>query len=734
MRFQIAQALAHFLWQGTAIAAVLFAVLQVLRDARSRYNACTGALLLMCASPVATFFYLAPAVSPVSGTHGMILDTALPSQEVVTTSWFETNATLLFSIWLAGALLLMVRATSAWWRARGVVTAGVEPLAGGLAASARRLAVQLGAESVRFRVSSRVASSLVFGWLKPIVVLPAAALGRLTEAEVEALLAHELAHVIRRDFLVNLLQTVAECVLFYHPLVWWVSARMRDERELCCDDIAVAVCRDEVLYSKALLRLEELRMEPALAATGGRLAHRIQRLLVGVEAERTNVAPGLALVLLLGVSVALLAQTAPPAPPAPPAPASAPDAPPAPQAPPVRTTGSETAYRIGDGVSAPVPTYKVEPEYTTEAHAAHVEGTTLLSMVVSPEGTATDVKIVKSLDKGLDENAVEAVRQWKFKPGLKAGKPVPVIAKVEINFRLLEKPPEPPAAPAPPAVPSNAGTVQGTTGESTSANRSEIERRRQYATATLGGENTDRGKAYLRYGPPDEIESHPSTDVENWRYNDASKKTPVLDLSFHNGKQVGISKHTSTTGAATGASLPEKTSVKTAELKRRQDYAKQHFGGEYTDRGKAYVRYGPPDQIESHPGMGKENWRYLDAAKKSPTLDLEFRDEKQVGISKHTSTAGASAGASLPEKTSVNTAELARRQEYAKQHFGGENTDRGKVYVRYGPPDEIDSQASQGKRVDIWRYKDNSTAKVMLEIEFQDGKQVKRTGGLTTGQ
>jgi TonB family protein len=437
--------------------------------------------------------------------------------------------------------------------------------------------------------------------LKPIVVLPAAALGRLTEAEVEALLAHELAHVIRRDFLVNLLQTVAECVLFYHPLVWWVSARMRDERELCCDDIAVAVCRDEVLYSKALLRLEELRMEPALAATGGRLAHRIQRLLVGVEAERTNVAPGLALVLLLGVSVALLAQTAPPAPPAPPAPASAPDAPPAPQAPPVRTTGSETAYRIGDGVSAPVPTYKVEPEYTTEAHAAHVEGTTLLSMVVSPEGTATDVKIVKSLDKGLDENAVEAVRQWKFKPGLKAGKPVPVIAKVEINFRLLEKPPEPPAAPAPPAPepesqvapkpapapepmvapeppeppdsPSSAGTARGTTGVSGSANGpEEMERRQRYAADHFGGADTDRGKAYLQYGPPDEIESHPSTGVENWRYNDAAKRKPVLDLSFQNGKQVGSSRHTSTStmGTAAGVSPREKTLVKAAELKRRQ--------------------------------------------------------------------------------------------------------------------------------------------------------------------
>ena len=209
----------------------------------------------------------------------------------------------------------------------------------------------MGAKSVQFRVSARVASALVFGWLKPVIVLPAAALGRLTEAEIEALLAHELAHVVRCDFLVNLLQTVAECVLFYHPLVWWVSARMREERELCCDDFAVAVCRDEVLYSKALLRLEELRMEPALAATGGRLALRIRRLLAGPEPSRIAVAPALALVLVFGLSVALLAQNSPPAPPEPPSPPSAaePVAPP-PPAPP-SPVASQVAVPRGQAMS-----------------------------------------------------------------------------------------------------------------------------------------------------------------------------------------------------------------------------------------------------------------------------------------------------------------------------------------------------------------------------------------------
>ena len=381
MSFQIAQALAHFLWQGVIIAAALFLLLHVLRNASARYNACAAALVLMCASPVAAFFYLSSQVSEPFGGRGTVLNAVLPLPAPTPAGWFEANATRLFWLWLIGVLVLLVRAAMAWWSARRLVTKHFQLLSGGLEASARRLAGQLGARSVEFRISAQVATALVFGWLKPIVVLPAAVLGRLTEAEIEALLAHELAHVVRWDFLVNLLQTVAECLLFYHPLVWWVSARMREERELCCDDFAVAVCRDEVLYSKALLRLEELRMEPALAATGGRLSLRIRRLLAGPESSRIAAAPALALVLVFGVSVALLAQSAPPPPPEPPA---------APASPAV----SETIYRVGNGVTTPRPVYRVDPAYTEAARAAELQGKVALSGIVMPDGSLTDVKVV----------------------------------------------------------------------------------------------------------------------------------------------------------------------------------------------------------------------------------------------------------------------------------------------------------------------------------------------------
>jgi hypothetical protein len=121
----------------------------------------------------------------------------------------------------------------------------------------------------------------VVGWIRPVVPLPAATVLGLTPQQLEAVLAHELAHILRYDFLVNMLQTVAETLLFYHPAVWWASARIRQERELCCDDLAVETCGDVLCYARALTRSERLRVTTpslALGSAGGPLLYRIQRL------------------------------------------------------------------------------------------------------------------------------------------------------------------------------------------------------------------------------------------------------------------------------------------------------------------------------------------------------------------------------------------------------------------------------------------------------------------------
>jgi HEAT repeat protein len=131
---------------------------------------------------------------------------------------------------------------------------------------------------------------MVVGWLRPVILLPASALTGLSPQQLEAILAHELAHIRRHDYLINLLQAVVETLLFYHPAVWWVSRRIRQEREHCCDDLAVAVCGDSLTYARALLEMEQLRAagpQLAMAANGGSLMNRIQRL-VGAQPKHAN--------------------------------------------------------------------------------------------------------------------------------------------------------------------------------------------------------------------------------------------------------------------------------------------------------------------------------------------------------------------------------------------------------------------------------------------------------------
>ena len=130
------------------------------------------------------------------------------------------------------------------------------------------------------RVGRGAVPTLV-GWVKPVVLLPAAALAGLSPEQLRAILAHELAHVRRHDYLINLLQSVVETLLFYHPAMWWVSSQVRAEREHCCDDLAVEVCGDRLVYVSALAELTTLASQRgfALAATDGSLLSRVQRIL-----------------------------------------------------------------------------------------------------------------------------------------------------------------------------------------------------------------------------------------------------------------------------------------------------------------------------------------------------------------------------------------------------------------------------------------------------------------------
>lgn len=292
----VALALLHFLWQGALIAALLGAALLLLPRSRAaeRYVACSVALGAMLLAPLVT----------------ASLALAEPAPRVSAIAAPPLLSPILLCVWAAGCLFECARLGVGLGRVGRLVRRAqpaTELWQQRLVALGERLGL---GRRVRLLVSDEVDSPLLVGWWRPAVLVPLSALSALPVRYLEALLAHELAHVRRFDFLVNLLQSGVEALLFYHPAVHWVSARMRHEREFCCDDLAVAITGDRKGFAQALTGMEDLRARlpaPALASRGGLLLARIERI-VGVRACRPDAGRSpLALAALLCLCAAVAA-------------------------------------------------------------------------------------------------------------------------------------------------------------------------------------------------------------------------------------------------------------------------------------------------------------------------------------------------------------------------------------------------------------------------------------------
>ena len=294
-------ALFHFLWQGTLVAAVLAALDMVLarRMPAVRYAVACGALATMLALPAATAWSLAVrgahrsaelpgrsanAVSgvptPVISVSSGVADSLLPE---TLRSRIETFRPWALSAWLAGVFLLSIRFLGGLRTANRLSRRGAQPAEAEWQEMLERLAARLAmTRPVKLLRSAVVKVPTAIGAFRPVILLPASVFTGLPARGLEALIAHELAHVRRHDYLVNLVQTAAETLLFYHPAVWWVSSRIRAEREQCCDDLAIRATGDARSYARALVRLEEMRGAAprlAVAAGGGNLWKRVLRLL-----------------------------------------------------------------------------------------------------------------------------------------------------------------------------------------------------------------------------------------------------------------------------------------------------------------------------------------------------------------------------------------------------------------------------------------------------------------------
>jgi beta-lactamase regulating signal transducer with metallopeptidase domain/ABC-type branched-subunit amino acid transport system substrate-binding protein len=320
----------HSLWQAAAVAAVLAVVLRLLprRSAaalQARYVLATAALVALPVACVVTFALVeprdasaaasaadsAPAASAARGT--VILPAAVavdgsgarPAAPVpvaaprisaraavaalaaraaeVLSPWLPWCA----AAWLAGATAAAGRLGAGWWLTRRLVAQAIAPDDAGWQSRLDRWKLALGIDRpIRLLASARIDVPLVVGWVEPVVLWPLAALTGLPREQIDAILAHELAHVRRHDVVVNLLQSCIETLFFHHPAAWWISAQVRAEREHCADDLAIR-CLEQgragsrLSYATALVALEERRhagVAVAVAADGGSLVDRVERL------------------------------------------------------------------------------------------------------------------------------------------------------------------------------------------------------------------------------------------------------------------------------------------------------------------------------------------------------------------------------------------------------------------------------------------------------------------------
>lgn len=312
-------ALLHFLWQGTALAALAAVAMACVRRASARYLVAVSVLVVMLAAPVATFFYYHDAATSMTWTA----DPVGPNPQVrvwkasapapVAAQPIATDVfPWMVQAWLVGVALFSLRSAGGFLLLERMRRRQSTPVSGRLRDLCLDLQTRLGvARAIRYCQCAWLEAPAVIGWFRPIVFLPVTALTGLSEWQLQAVIAHELAHIKRLDSFVNGFQVVVETLLFYHPAVWWLNQRIRSERENCCDDIAIAFCGDAVEYARALTLMEEWRVAPAMAmaSNSGPLSARIMRLL-GMNPLRSGLR-GIGLTVgALCLTVALVAANA----------------------------------------------------------------------------------------------------------------------------------------------------------------------------------------------------------------------------------------------------------------------------------------------------------------------------------------------------------------------------------------------------------------------------------------
>lgn len=311
--------LVHFLWQGSLLGLVYAGLRPLLTRGAARYRLGMGMLFAFTLCPLLTMWKLLaqPAYLAASGTGSAMAVAASVELEThgagAILTGFDALLPWLVSAWSLGVLLLSARAWREWRGLKVLVRmAGPAPA---WQRAATDLAQRFGLRRGVVVLCSRVISTpVLIGWIRPVILLPLAVATGFPATQVELILAHELAHLRRLDPLANLFQVVVETMHFYHPVVRWISREVRNEREICCDRLALTISggsRRE--FITVLAELGDLRMQHEtllLAASGGVLLDRAQQMMMlpGRQVSDARRSGHLAAVLLGAVLVVLALQ------------------------------------------------------------------------------------------------------------------------------------------------------------------------------------------------------------------------------------------------------------------------------------------------------------------------------------------------------------------------------------------------------------------------------------------
>jgi len=319
----------HSLWQGTLLAILLSVLMMALekRSARLRYEVACGAMFTMLMMALATFIiYLDQDPNLVEVTVALMGSSSNPSITIVAgesnflqtnfqtvIAFFDAQLPLIVNVWLIGFLFFAFRMAGGFIHLRQLRHRDTFPADKMLQNKLNQLIQRTPLRrSVKIMESAMIKVPILLGHLKPLILIPIGTINLLTEEEVEAVLAHELAHIIRRDFSMNIFFTLVEILFYYHPGVWLMSATVRSERENCCDDLALFLCKNPLVYARALYKLEAAHKAarlPGLALSfssqKNQLLHRVRRILNQPQ-NKSNIMEKLMATSFLLLTIAIL--------------------------------------------------------------------------------------------------------------------------------------------------------------------------------------------------------------------------------------------------------------------------------------------------------------------------------------------------------------------------------------------------------------------------------------------